>query len=299
MNADRLTSTPPTIYVVIPVHNRREITRSCLQSLYAQNDPNVVIIVVDDGSTDGTSTMVETDFSQTHLLKGDGNLWWTGATNLGIKKGMELGNRDDLILLLNDDLIIKPGYFQSLRSAYESFPNSLIGSVVLEMDNPELIKEGGVHINWFTAKYDSPNSGRQLSSYPEDYVEEVDYLTGRGVLIPIKVFEAIGLYDDQTFKQCGDTELPVRAKRHGYRLLVPFQVKVYSFPELDDNINRKQTYTLSEFKKYFFSFRSNMSLTCRYWQARRMIPNVFKRISYLTFDFLRITYRYFSHLQLR
>ena len=125
----------------------------------------------------------------------------------------------------------------------------------------------------------------------------MDYLTGRGVLIPIKVFLDIGLYDDKSFKQCGDLELPVRAKRHGYKLLVDFNVKVYSLAEPSDNFNRKTTYTVRDFKKYFFSFRSNSSFICRYSQAKKMIPNILERSCFLFFDLLRTSYHYFSRLR--
>lgn len=284
---------------MIPVHNRHDITKDCLKSLYAENDPTVHVIVIDDGSTDGTSQMIKTEFSQTILLRGDGELWWTGATNVGVKKALELGQPSDYTLLLNDDLIIRPGYFKTLKDAINRQPNALIGSVVLEMDDPDLIKEGGVHVNWYTASHKSPNTGKRVSSFPHNYVETVDYLTGRGVLIPFTVFQDVGLYDEGTFKQCGDIELPVRAKRHGYKLLVDFNMRVYSFPENPNNINRKETYKLSEFRKYFFSFRSNMSFTCRYWLARRMIPNIFLRTLYLSFDLSKIAFRYFSRVELR
>lgn len=71
------------IYIIIPVHNRKHFTRECLLSLRKQTFQNFKVIVVNDGSSDGTGEMIEKEFSDVILLKGDGNLWWTGATNLG------------------------------------------------------------------------------------------------------------------------------------------------------------------------------------------------------------------------
>ena len=72
------------IYIVIPVFNRREETLRCLDSLVTQTYTNFIVIVVDDGSTDGVGDAVQAGYPDTIVLKGDGNLWWAGATNLGV-----------------------------------------------------------------------------------------------------------------------------------------------------------------------------------------------------------------------
>ena len=71
------------ISIVIPVHNRREFTRQCLACLAVQTYRNVQTIVVDDGSTDGTDIMISQEFPDVVVMRGDGNLWWTEATNWG------------------------------------------------------------------------------------------------------------------------------------------------------------------------------------------------------------------------
>jgi GT2 family glycosyltransferase len=73
------------IFIVIPVHNRRDFTRECLLSLRKQTYKNFKVIIVDDGSMDGTGDMIEKDFPEVIPLKGDGELWWTGATNMGVE----------------------------------------------------------------------------------------------------------------------------------------------------------------------------------------------------------------------
>jgi hypothetical protein len=77
---------------------------------------------------------------------------------------------------------------------------------------------GGTTINWSTAKYTRLIDKMKLSEFEKDYYVDVSYLTGRGVLIPVQEFHEVGLYDDIHFQQCGEPELPVRAKNAGYRL---------------------------------------------------------------------------------
>ena len=66
----------PTVFVVIAVHNRRVITSQCLEKLQKQSYNPVKIIVIDDGSTDGTAEMIRKDYPNVIILIGDGNFWW-------------------------------------------------------------------------------------------------------------------------------------------------------------------------------------------------------------------------------
>ena len=81
------------IYIVIPVYNRKEFTHQCLLSIIKQTNKNFKIIIVDDRSTDGTREMINSEFPEIILLKGDGNLWWTRAINLGVKYALKHGCR--------------------------------------------------------------------------------------------------------------------------------------------------------------------------------------------------------------
>lgn len=69
------------VFVVIPVHNRLSFTRACLESLREQSFRDFTIVVVDDGSTDGTYATLAEEYPEVTLLWGDGDLWWTGAMN--------------------------------------------------------------------------------------------------------------------------------------------------------------------------------------------------------------------------
>jgi len=67
-------------YIIIPVHNRKSLTLACLENLKTNGDlQKYQVIVVDDGSCDRTSEEVTANYPEATILKGDGNLWWTGA----------------------------------------------------------------------------------------------------------------------------------------------------------------------------------------------------------------------------
>jgi len=72
----------PRVAVVVPVYNKIELTIRFLESFQQITYPNYSMIIVDDGSRDGTAEILRARFPEVIVLKGDGNLWWSGATNL-------------------------------------------------------------------------------------------------------------------------------------------------------------------------------------------------------------------------
>ena len=108
--------------VVIPVHNRREVTLRCLKCLETDGVFTwASALIVDDGSTDGTADGVRARHPAVVVLAGDGNLWWGGA----IRRGMEYAYREgaDCVLWLNDDGLPEPG---TLRLAHRRPGNRLV-----------------------------------------------------------------------------------------------------------------------------------------------------------------------------
>src|SRR3954447_12060362 len=127
------------IFVVIPVFNRKVLLSNCLDSLRSQTNQNFKVIVVDDGSTDGTSDMLKEHFPEVTVLKGDGNLWWTGSMNVGVRHALALCKENDYIMALNDDLVVAPDYIDNYYRLAAAHPDTLIGSVVTDIKNRDLI----------------------------------------------------------------------------------------------------------------------------------------------------------------
>ena len=101
--------------------------------------------------------------------------------------------------------------------------------------------------------------GKDIKSVKKEYVNSFD-LIGRGIYIPLSVFQKIGLFDEKRFKQCGDTELPLRARLAGYNLIVSFKAIVYDMPELTAAIDVKEYYTYKDFKNVFFELSTEKKI---------------------------------------
>jgi GT2 family glycosyltransferase len=283
------------IFIVIPVYNRKSVTRDCLLSLKRQSSRDFKIIVIDDGSTDGTSQMISYEFPEVILLKGDGELWWTGAVNKGIRYVLENCYSSDYVLMLNDDLIVPIDYIESIERLATIFPDTLVGSVILDIRDQDTILSGGSRINWITAKRWILDTEKKRSLFPTGYYNDVSTLTGRGVLIPTKVFRDIGLYNERHYKHYGDVEFPKRAAKAGYKLIVSYDAIVYSHPlrELSDD-----SYRLLDIGKYFFDIRSNTNLLLRFWLAYDTSPNILRGTIYLLFDLARVVFHFLRRVRL-
>jgi len=232
------------IYIVIPVHNRKEYTKNCLLSLRAQTYKEFKTIIVDDGSTDGTAEMLEQEFPEVHVIKGDGNLWWTAATNLGVKYAIE--NNAEYILTLNNDTIATEKFLEKMIFWAMQTPNALFGAFAIDFETKKPIY-GGERINWKLA-----NSKFLLDILPKEQwhgLHEVTHFPGRGLFIPSDVFKKIGFFDEKNFPHyAADYDFTHRAIRAGFKVYCNFDAELYIFPEASgDRAYRKK----KSIKNYF------------------------------------------------
>lgn len=283
------------ISVVIPVHNRKAFTEQCLACLSTQTYRNFQAIVVDDGSSDGTAEMIQEKFSETIVLTGDGSLWWTEATNWGIRYSLQHQDRSEanFVLTLNDDTKMEPDYLQSLLNAYDRFQPCLVGSVSVNSDEPNKLEFCGTVCELYLA------GGRHMAEdYNFDYQELVrrtdhvvsDSLPGRGTLIPMEVFEKIGLFDSKKYiHYMSDIDFSVRAKKAGYPLIVDVKSVVQEFVSAS-GIQVERMITTKQFIESFTSIKSPTNLKVRYNFA---IDHSKTKLVYFCFDVGRICAGFF------
>jgi N-acetylglucosaminyl-diphospho-decaprenol L-rhamnosyltransferase len=209
------------VFCVIPVHNRLSCLKDCLAYLDAQDYEPVHIVVVDDGSTDGTPEYLAT-LSKKNLtvLEGNGDLWWGGAMRLGMEHVTALAHPDDYLLMLNDDVKVGTGFVSALVRTSRRHHGAVVGSVQRDQRSGVVLGTG------FSIDY------RAMKIYTlgeRSFDGEVDCLPGRGALYPIPVIRKIGLVNSALFSHYfGDIEYSARAKDKGCLLTVSQDANVFT-----------------------------------------------------------------------
>jgi GT2 family glycosyltransferase len=211
----------PSFGITLPVRNRKAFTTTILQQLTEQIDQQIAaqalspgaaqIIVVDDGSSDGTAEHIGQSFPQVHLLRGDGDLWWTGAQAQAMTYAAETLHTD-YIVWLNDDITLAHDFIaQVIRHCQNSGQNPehkiLTGGIICDQQYPSWIVFGGVIASQLI---------NDLNQFDQPTLK-VDTLNGNIAILPTRIMADIGLPDTQRFRHYGgDFEYICRAKRNGY-----------------------------------------------------------------------------------
>jgi len=216
---------PIRVAIVTPVHNRREITLQCLRSLSAidQSGMEIHIVVVDDGSTDGTAEAIAQEFPDVELVRGDGSLWYTAGTNRAIEAGLKWN--PDYVLAINDDSVFEPMFLQRLVACAEENPRSVVGPLLLLWDYPERVFQ--VDARWDTW-YGGWRHRHDLTTgnVPAEFFD-VEIIVGNCVLYPREAIDEVGIMDEVKFPHYGDVEYTPRMRRAAWRLLIEPRAHVF------------------------------------------------------------------------
>jgi len=196
--------------IVIPNYNGKHFLEPCLKSLYQQTEKLFEIIIVDNGSTDGSAKYIKEHFPLVSLIALDENYGFSRAVNEGIKASIT-----PYVILLNNDTTAHGDFIKAMVLAIEKSPKIFsVSSKMVQMDNPELIDSAGdlyTLIGWAVNR----GSGRFLSYYQKPC--NIFSACGGAAIYRRSVFEQIGLFDESYFAYLEDIDIGYRAKIYGYR----------------------------------------------------------------------------------
>lgn len=206
-----------SVYIILPVYNRKAITLKCLAKLTEQGVLNIYhIIVVDDGSTDSTAQEILRYYPTVSLLAGDGNLWWTGAVRLGMEYALSKGA--DYCVWLNDDTLPEAGAIQSLISYCIEHPRTIAAANVLDPCTHEP-SYGGIVRRRLEIRHVFSESHQPVLC---------EGLSGNLVCLPADLIRVIGYPNNTLYPHYyGDVIYTHRAKQVGYQLILLHEAIAY------------------------------------------------------------------------
>jgi GT2 family glycosyltransferase len=195
-------------FIVIPVHNRKDVTLRCLGMLTGLESLGWCTVVVDDGSTDGTATAIRENHPAVTLLAGDGSLFWTGAIELGMRHAIAEGAQ--CCIWLNDDLRMDPAALVHLADFAMSHNAITSAQGIIERED--------LGRWYFPALFKGAKSLLDRDIDPtstEPFVS--DTTRGNVVAIPRVIIEEIGYPDGRNIPHVGgDTDYGLRATAAGF-----------------------------------------------------------------------------------
>jgi GT2 family glycosyltransferase len=217
---------PPNVAVVVLSWNGRDDTLGCLTSLMGVEFAPLTPIVVDNGSTDGTSEAVRSRFPAVEIVRTPENLGFAEGNNVGIRRALDLGA--DFVVVLNNDTKVDPRFVTALLDqARQRAGAGALCSKIFFMDPPDLI--------WFAGASFDPRrgyNGRQRGYRQRDSAEfadvmETDRACGAAMLVSREVLECVGLFDSDLFAYSEDTDWSLRARALGFRHYVVPESKLW------------------------------------------------------------------------
>ena len=199
------------------------MTLACLASFAKQTYTDYEIIIVDDGSTDGSQEEIKKIYPETTIIQGNGNWWWAKSVNEGVRSVLRKTHTGDYILIINNDVEFEPDYLEKLVKSSVAENRALVGSLVKNFYDKNHIQDAGVRAQWNSFFF--PKSDFDPS---QKINRNIDALASRGVLVPIEVFQKIGLFSTILPHHAADYDFSMRAKRRGFTLVMSYDAVVYS-----------------------------------------------------------------------
>jgi GT2 family glycosyltransferase len=206
------------IYVILPVHNRRQVTEKFIGDLQRQADRGFHLLLIDDGCTDGTAAMARASGVPLTVITGRGDWWWAGSLQQAYA-WLKARPRDgsEIALIMNDDTHVEPGFLAAGRAALARAPGALLRAQCYSGRTGEYV-DAGVKAVW-----------RALQFPPTRDPAEVECFGSRGLFLRLADFLALGGFHPRLLPHfLSDYEFTLRARRRGYRLVSDPQVRLWS-----------------------------------------------------------------------
>lgn len=205
------------ISVVIVSFNSSKFIKSCLDSVYGQDYNDYEVIVVDNGSRDGTGEFIKQHYSEVILIENKSNLGACRARNQGIEV-----SRGEWVLTLDCDVVLSRGFFLSFIKTIDNLPEKtgIVQPKIFDSDR-KTIYSCGIYLSWFRRFYDVGKGIKENGQFSES--KNIFGACSAAAFYKRKMLEEIkedtGYFDERFFFLVEDVDLAWRAQRRRWKSL--------------------------------------------------------------------------------
>ena len=211
----------PTVTIAIVNWNGERYVEACLSSVLAQTYQDFEVVLVDNGSQDGSLALMKSRFPEVHLVCNQRNLGFAAANNQAIRL-----SQSTYIATLNNDTVVEPAWLGEMVRTIETSPNvGMCASKMLFKRNPGVINSTGISLDWAGIAWD--RGGGDLDSPKEPAPIEAFGPCAGAALYRRRMLDEIGLFDEDFFAYLEDVDLAWRARLRGWRCLYAPTARVY------------------------------------------------------------------------
>jgi len=207
----------PTVSIVILNWNGIADTLESLQSVYKQDYPNYVVIVVDNASTDNSVEKISLEYPNTKIIQNEKNFGYALGNNIGMQYASE--NGCEYFFLLNNDTVLEKDTLGKLIKDFLQFPNAAaIAPISFYYDQRHKAYFAGGRITKKGKTEHLQKSYDEVKLLEDPYL--TDWLTGCALLIKKSAYEKVGGFDPRFFLLFEDADWSLRARKAGYDLMI-------------------------------------------------------------------------------
>ncbi len=241
----------PRIVTVVLNTNRRDDTLACLGSLAHSTYPNLGVMVLDNGSTDGSPEAIQAQFPTVQIVPLTENLGYAGNNNVGIKLAVTQGA--DWVFVLNEDTLVEPDCLSRLMNTAERDPRlGVLGPIVYTFDAEPRISSAGGQVHWAMA--DAVNEGMGEIDRGQYLARPVDFINGCGLLVSRPALHKAGYLDDSFFIYWEETDWCQRINRAGFGIwFEPAALMRHKAPIHHSNFGPSTLYYVTRNRLRFFA----------------------------------------------
>lgn len=253
----------PRVVVIVLTWNGRKDTLGCLESLQAVDYPNWEVLVVDNGSEDGTVDAVRTAYPAVVVIETGRNLGFTGGNNVGVEAALSRGA--EFILMLNNDTVVAPDLLRAFVRTAGQYPDAgVFGAKIYFFDEPKRMWFGGASWNP-RALLSFENLGQGVLDNGKDFeqVRDTPWANGCALFFRAVVVRTVGMLDDRFFILYEEVDWCFRAQRAGFRCLFVPEAKVWHRVSMTFGGGRSLVYEYFDLRNLLLWTEKNLNVRAR------------------------------------